>query len=58
MIEVYSLISAFMFGVYIGAAFEREERPSPPDYFPLVVLSVLWPLVIGVLIWVAATRKE
>lgn len=58
MIEVYALISAFMFGVYVGAAYERNEKPDLLDYPKLILLSVLWPVVIGMLLWVAANRER
>lgn len=58
MIEVYALISAFMFGVYVGAAYERNDKPGWLDVPQLLLLSALWPVVIGVLLWIVANRER
>lgn len=57
MTYTYAFIAAFMFGIYIGAAYERGEKPEPSDILPLVMLSVLWPLVLSVLFYTRITRK-
>lgn len=58
MIICYALIAAFMFGIYIGAAYERDEKPELSEVFPLVVWSVLWPIVLGFLLYVEIRRRS
>jgi hypothetical protein len=57
MIEFYALIAAFMLGVYIGASYERGEKPDMSDIFKLITLSVIWPVVIAVLVYACIKGK-
>ena len=56
MIEAYALIAAFMLGIYIGSAYERDEKPGAAEVFPLVVWSIFWPIVLGLLLYTEIRR--
>lgn len=58
MIIAYALIAAFMFGVYIGSAYEEGAGPGMKDVIPMVVWSTLWPFVLGLLCWIEIKRRS
>jgi hypothetical protein len=56
-LTIYLLISAFTLGGYCGATVERSSKIPVTDIFPMIFLSLIWPVLLAVFVCLRAKEK-